>query len=119
LEADAFTNAKMVNTPWINLTLGGGWSGSVYRYRKVLGMAQLQVSIVKQSVVNGEVVATLPSGYRPTAIVQAVVFATFSTPSGGGATYPARVIVSQDGALAIHQTNGATELNFVLMFPLQ
>ncbi|HFY0606626.1 TPA: phage tail protein [Yersinia enterocolitica] len=119
LEADAFTNAKMVNTPWINLTLGGGWSGSVYRYRKVLGMAQLQVSIVKQSVVNGEVVATLPSGYRPTAIVQAVVFATFSTPSGGGATYPARVIVSQDGALVIHQTNGATELNFVLMFPLQ
>ncbi|HGT2342747.1 TPA: prophage tail fiber N-terminal domain-containing protein [Yersinia enterocolitica] len=119
LEADAFTNAKMVNTPWINLTLGGGWSGSVYRYRKVLGMAQLQVSIVKQSVVNGEVVATLPSGYRPTAIVQSVVFATFSTPSGGGATYPARVIVSQDGALAIHQTNGATELNFVLMFPLQ
>ncbi|MGE4707286.1 prophage tail fiber N-terminal domain-containing protein [Yersinia enterocolitica] len=119
LEADAFTNTKMVNTPWINLTLGGGWSGSVYRYRKVLGMAQLQVSIVKQSVVNGEVVATLPSGYRPTDIVQAVVFATFSTPSGGGATYPARVIVSQDGALAIHQTNGATELNFVLMFPLQ
>ncbi|HEN3614736.1 TPA: prophage tail fiber N-terminal domain-containing protein [Yersinia enterocolitica] len=119
LEADAFTNAKMVNTPWINLTLGGGWSGSVYRYRKVLGMAQLQVSIVKQSVVNGEVVATLPSGYRPTAIVQAVVFATFSTPSGGGATYPARVIVSQDGALAIHQTNGATELNFVFMYPLQ
>nr|WP_265343134.1 phage tail protein [Yersinia enterocolitica] len=119
LESDAFTNTKMTNTPWINLTLGGGWSGSVYRYRKVLGMAQLQVSIVKQSVVNGEVVATLPSGYRPTAIVQAVVFATFSTPSGGGATYPARVIVSQDGALAIHQTNGATELNFVLMFPLQ
>ncbi|MFQ6287552.1 hypothetical protein ACLMPM_25400 [Yersinia enterocolitica] len=119
LESDAFTNTKMTNTPWINLTLGGGWSGSVYRYRKVLGMAQLQVSIVKQSVVNGEVVATLPSGYRPTAIVQSVVFATFSTPSGGGATYPARVIVSQDGALAIHQTNGATELNFVLMFPLQ
>lgn len=119
LESDAFTNTKMINTPWINLTLGGGWSGSVYRYRKVLGMVQLQVSIVKQSVVSGEVVATMPVGYRPTAITQAVVFATFSTPSGGGAVYPARIIFNSDGTLQLHQTAGATELNFVFMYPIQ
>ncbi|HEN3601663.1 TPA: prophage tail fiber N-terminal domain-containing protein [Yersinia enterocolitica] len=119
LEADAFTNAKMVNTPWINLTLGGGWSGSVYRYRKVLGMVQLQVSIAKTGVTSGEVVTTLPVGYRPTAITQTVVFAAFTSPTGGGATYPARIIFNTDGTMALHQSGSTTELNFVFMFPIQ
>ncbi|EPS8493931.1 phage tail protein [Yersinia enterocolitica] len=119
LEADAFTNTKMVNTPWINLTLGGGWTGSVYRYRKVLGMVQLQVSITKTPVTSGEVVATLPVGYRPTAITQTVVFAAFTSPSGGGATYPARIIFNTDGSMSLHQAGGGTELNFVFMFPIQ
>ncbi|HEN3579541.1 TPA: prophage tail fiber N-terminal domain-containing protein [Yersinia enterocolitica] len=119
LESDAFTNTKMTNTPWINLTLGGGWSGSVYRYRKVLGMVQLQVSIAKTGVTSGEVVTTLPVGYRPTAITQTVVFAAFTSPTGGGATYPARIIFNTDGTMALHQSGSTTELNFVFMYPLQ
>lgn len=116
--ADAFGASQVANTPWVNLTLGGGWTGSIYRYRKVLGMVQLWMGITKNAVVVGEVIATLPVGHRPTNNMQYVVFATFTSPSGGGATYPARVIVNSAGDISIHQSAGATELNCVLMIPI-
>ncbi|CNL75749.1 prophage tail fiber N-terminal domain-containing protein [Yersinia aleksiciae] len=117
LEADAFTSTKIDNTPWINMTLGSGWTGSVARYRKVLGMVQAVVSLSNTTITNGTTIATLPVGYRPTSIVQIVPFATF--PAGTGPTYPARVVFSTDGSIQLHQTAGYGELNFVVMFALK
>ncbi|MGT3279322.1 prophage tail fiber N-terminal domain-containing protein [Yersinia enterocolitica] len=117
LEADAFTSTKIDNTPWINMTLGSGWTGSVARYRKVLGMVQVVVSLSNTAITNGATIATLPVGYRPTSIVQIVPFATF--PAGTGPTYPARVVFSTEGSIQLHQTAGYGELNFVVMFALK
>lgn len=117
LEATAFTSTKIDNTPWINMTLGSGWTGSVARYRKVLGMVQAVVSLSNTAITNGTTIATLPVGYRPTSIVQIVPFATFS--AGTGPTYPARVVFSTDGSIQLHQTAGYGELNFVVMFALK
>ncbi|EPI9234528.1 hypothetical protein ACTD34_002888, partial [Yersinia enterocolitica] len=84
LEADAFTNTKMTNTPWINLTLQNGWvTANGYRSvcRKINGMVYIDIHITSGTFTNWTTVTTLPAGYRPLTTMVLSSLATFSLPN--------------------------------------
>jgi hypothetical protein len=91
------------NTPWLNLTLASGISdytaGNNAKYKRKGGIVYLK-GAVKGIVALDKVIATLPTGYRPTGSAH-----SFTAPTSG--KNHARWIVNTDGTIQLENVSQA------------
>lgn len=70
LNASRLATALSTNT-WYNLTLVNGWTGSIAQYTKISsGLILLTGLLSKSGKSVGEIIATLPVGYRPSTTIR-------------------------------------------------
>lgn len=113
----AFNESDLVNTPWIPLTIGSGWSvpaGARASFRKALGCLQLDLHVTGGTFSDGTVIATLPAGSRPIQ-TQGFLLTAFGTWNN---SFPPRVFVQANGQIAFWGLggNGAVDVTaYVLL----
>ncbi|MEY6764536.1 pyocin knob domain-containing protein [Kluyvera ascorbata] len=101
----AFNESDLVNTPWIPLTIGSGWSviaGNRASFRKALGCLQLDLHVTGGTFSDGTVIATLPAGSRP---IQNQGFLLISLGAWNN-SYPPRMFVQTNGQIAFWGLGG-------------
>lgn len=112
-----YNNAQIVrdnleDSGWINLTIdSGSGQGAPYRprYRKLNNV--VYVEGVVSNVNQGDIIATLPAGFRPTNRIT-----TLSSSDTIGAFISLRV--NEDGQIAVHRLSGTTSVILdSLIFP--
>lgn len=101
----AFNENDLVNTPWIPLTIGSGWSvpaGARASFRKALGCLQLDLHVTGGTFSDRTVIATLPTGSRPIQN-QGFLLTAFGTWNN---SYPPRMFVQTNGQIAFWGLSG-------------
>ncbi|WP_145594143.1 prophage tail fiber N-terminal domain-containing protein [Yersinia aleksiciae] len=112
---NAFNESEVKNTPWLNLTTGSGWTGTVI-YRKVLGMLQIRFALSAAGAASGSTVATLPVGYRPATNNSVVPFGKRDVAAG---LYPMRFLLRNSGAIDAGSLSGDGEVSGTFTLPLE
>lgn len=112
---NAFNESEVKNTPWLNLTIGSGWTGTVI-YRKVLGMLQIRFALSAAGAASGSTVATLPVGYRPATNNSVVPFGKRDVAAG---LYPMRFLLRNSGAIDVGSLSGEGEVSGTFTLPLE
>lgn len=114
--ADAFGASGVVSTPWLSLTIGSGWTGSV-SYRKILGMLQIKFNLYAAGAANGSTVATLPVGYRP---IGNNSFLPFGQRSSAADLFPMRFLIQGGtGTILVGSLSGAGEVSGTFLVPFE
>lgn len=120
LNNTAFTSTQVTTTPWLPLTVLGGWDvSSIYAitYRKVNGTLQLRVALnATQQVGTGLTLAVLPAGYRP---VRPQTFVPFASRENPATLYTPRIVIDTLGNILLYQFAGLGEVSGVFNVPLE
>lgn len=94
--------APVASTAWLTPPHEASWSAIQTRYARTAGMTTLIVNAANGSAIaSGQLICTLPAGYRPTRLVPAGAYN-----SATGAWFPFSVAINGEVRTAIAGANG-------------